>query len=188
MATEEDIKTEKGFAPPHPSEDESGAGRRAHRAEGRRGRGRPMTRDGDVGRGLRGGDAPPRSSARSASSTPAYFAAAIGIAFLSSKFIELAWTRLQMWKPQSSASRTTRSSCRSPALIGGRDRLVLLDGSSGRASSRKRSRASCRRSPGPAGRGHELDRRRDRDDVVSTIFFALMDRFWGFLTNLVYGT
>jgi preprotein translocase subunit SecE len=24
--------------------------------------------------------------------------------------------------------------------------------------------------------------------VFSTIFFALMDRFWGFLTNLVYGT
>jgi preprotein translocase subunit SecE len=24
--------------------------------------------------------------------------------------------------------------------------------------------------------------------VFSTIFFALMDRFWSFLTNLVYGT
>ena len=23
--------------------------------------------------------------------------------------------------------------------------------------------------------------------IVSTVFFALMDRFWGFLTNLVYG-
>jgi len=23
--------------------------------------------------------------------------------------------------------------------------------------------------------------------VVSTVFFALMDKFWGFLTNLVYG-
>jgi len=24
--------------------------------------------------------------------------------------------------------------------------------------------------------------------AFSTVFFALMDRFWGFLTNLVYGT
>jgi preprotein translocase SecE subunit len=24
--------------------------------------------------------------------------------------------------------------------------------------------------------------------IFSTIFFALMDRFWSFLTNLVYGT
>jgi len=24
--------------------------------------------------------------------------------------------------------------------------------------------------------------------VFSTVFFALMDRFWSFLTNLVYGT
>jgi preprotein translocase SecE subunit len=23
--------------------------------------------------------------------------------------------------------------------------------------------------------------------VISTVFFALMDRFWGFVTNLVYG-
>ena len=23
--------------------------------------------------------------------------------------------------------------------------------------------------------------------IVSTVFFALMDKFWGFLTNLVYG-
>ena len=23
--------------------------------------------------------------------------------------------------------------------------------------------------------------------IVSTVFFALMDRFWGFVTNLVYG-
>ena len=24
--------------------------------------------------------------------------------------------------------------------------------------------------------------------IFSTIFFALMDRFWSFVTNLVYGT
>jgi preprotein translocase subunit SecE len=24
--------------------------------------------------------------------------------------------------------------------------------------------------------------------LASTVFFALMDRFWGFVTNLVYGT
>jgi preprotein translocase subunit SecE len=24
--------------------------------------------------------------------------------------------------------------------------------------------------------------------LFATVFFALMDRFWGFLTNLVYGT
>ena len=23
--------------------------------------------------------------------------------------------------------------------------------------------------------------------IISTVFFALMDKFWGFVTNLVYG-
>ncbi len=101
MATEEDIKTE-GFEPPHPSEDET---ERANELI--------APKDGVVAvvRDSEDGELDADADAEEGLGAPAqlgakryvyagYFAAAIGIAFLASKFIDLVWTRLQMWKPQ----------------------------------------------------------------------------------------
>ena len=98
MATEEDIKTEKGFPPPHPSEDER---ERADELIAPKDGVVAVVHDSAAGRSRRPTrGAPPPSSGRSASSTQGTSPQRSAIAFLSSKFIELVWTRLQMWKPQ----------------------------------------------------------------------------------------
>ena len=70
----------------------------------------------------------------------------------------------------------------------GAGRRLLLVPRRAPGSSPKRSRRRCRKVTWPS-----------RTEVtngtfvvivttiVSTVFFALMDRFWGFVTNLVYG-
>ena len=56
-------------------------------------------------------------------------------------------------------------------------------------SSPKRSRRAVEGDLAEPDRGHELAPFVVIvTTLVSTIFFALMDRFWGFVTNLVYGT
>jgi preprotein translocase subunit SecE len=186
MATEEDIKTEKGFAPPHPSEDEreradeliapkDGVVAVVHDA------------DGESEEDFEAGSAPAQLGAKRYVYA-GYFAAAIGIAFLSSKFIELAWTRLQMWKPQ---------------YVGEPHGEVIMpiSGAIGVGIAwyywrQQRTRELAEEV------ASELSKVTwpSKDEVMSstavvivttifsTIFFALMDRFWSFLTNLVYGT
>jgi preprotein translocase subunit SecE len=117
----------------------------------------------------------------------AYFAGGIAIAFFLDRVVEASWGRLAAWKPM---------------LGEPRDEIVLpLSALAGVAAAfyywrRTRARKLAEEV------AEELSKVTwpGREEVtsstfvvivatlVSTVFFALMDRFWGFLTNLVYGT
>lgn len=116
----------------------------------------------------------------------AYFAAAIGIAFLSSKLLDFAWLKLQGWKP---------------ALGEPRDEVVMpisaLIGTIAAVYYWHRTRARELAEEVAAEMSKVTWPTRTEvtngtfvvivTTVVSTVFFALMDKFWGFVTNLVYG-
>jgi preprotein translocase subunit SecE len=187
MATEEDTKTgnaAEGYEPPHPSEDETeraneliapkdGVVAVVHDEEA----------DDDDGEGL----APAQLGAKRYVYA-GYFAAAITIAFLASKLVELVWTRLQMWKPQYVGEARGEIIMPLSAALG--------VGVAWYYWKQQRTRELAEEV------ASELSKVTwpSKDEVMSstavvivttifsTIFFALMDRFWSFLTNLVYGT
>jgi preprotein translocase subunit SecE len=186
MATEEDIKTEKGFEPPHPSED---AEEQAKELIAPKDGVVAVVRDSeaDEAEELEGASAPAQLGAKRYVYA-GYMAGAIGIAFLASKVVDLIWTRLQMWKPQ---------------YVGEpRSELIMpLSGALGVAvawyywkQQRTRELAEEVASELSKVSWPTKDEVMNSTAVVivttvfSTIFFALMDRFWSFLTNLVYGT
>jgi preprotein translocase SecE subunit len=116
----------------------------------------------------------------------AYFAGAIGIAFILSKVIDLGWQRLEEY---------------SPSIGDPRDEIVMplaaLAGVLAAVYFWKRTRA--RQLVEEVATEMSLVTWPTRTEVtngtvvvivttvVSTVFFALMDKFWGFVTNLVYG-
>jgi preprotein translocase subunit SecE len=116
----------------------------------------------------------------------AYFAGGICVAFLLSKFMSLAWTRLSLWKPQFGEPHDEMV-MPIAALVG---TLVAVyyyrDQKTRTLVDEVASELSKVTWP-------------TRENVVNstfiviittlvaTTFFALMDRFWGFVTNLVYG-
>ena len=117
----------------------------------------------------------------------AYFAGAIAVAFLVSKAASVAWARLAAWKP----------------MIGEpHDEVVMpLAGLIGALTAiyywrRTRARQLAEQVAEELSKVTWPDRKEVTNStfvvivttIVSTIFFALMDRFWGFVTNLVYGT
>ncbi len=86
-----------------------------------------------------------------------------------------------------SASRATRSSCRSSALIGAGAALYYWYRTRARELAEEvateMSKVTGRRGPrSPTAPFVVIV-----TTIVSTVFFALMDKFWGFVTNLVYG-
>lgn len=185
MATEEDTETEKGFAPPHPSEDETeraneliapkdGVVAVVHDAEGE------LEDDGE-------GLAPAQLGAKRYVYA-GYFAAAITVAFLTSKFVELLWTRLQMWKPQYVGEPRAELIMPASAALGIAVAWYYWK------QQRTRELAEEVASELSKVTWPSKDEVMSSTAVVivttifSTIFFALMDRFWSFLTNLVYGT
>jgi preprotein translocase subunit SecE len=186
MATEEDIKTGKGYAPPHPSEDETeqaneliapkdGVIAVVHDAEGEL--------DLDEGEGM----APAQLGAKRYVYA-GYFAAAIGVAFLASKFVDMVWTRLQMWKPQYVGEPHAEIIMPASAALGVAVAWYYWK------QQRTRELAEEVASELSKVTWPSKDEVMSSTAVVivttifSTIFFALMDRFWSFLTNLVYGT
>jgi preprotein translocase subunit SecE len=116
----------------------------------------------------------------------AYFAGAIGIAFLMSKIIGFAWLKLQGYKP---------------AIGEPRDEVVMpLAGLIGALVAayywyRSRARELAEEVAAEMSKVSWPSRTEVTNGtfvvivttVVSTVFFALMDKFWGFITNLVYG-
>ena len=161
MPVEEDAKRERaGEGAPEERERRSGVrcgaktarrGVRRLGGHGSRGRGRAV-RERSRRRGARRlAGRSRRSSARGASSTPPTSPAAIAIAFISSKALDFAWLKLAELPARRSASRATRSSCRSPALIGAGARHLLLVPDTRSRSSPKRWPPRCRRSRGRAG-------------------------------------
>jgi preprotein translocase subunit SecE len=116
----------------------------------------------------------------------AYFAGAIGIAFIMSKLLDFAWYRLQTWKPGFGEPR--------PEII------MLVSALIGTLAAvyywyRTRARELAEQVASEMSKVTWPSRTEVTNGtfvvivttVISTVFFALMDRFWGFLTNLVYG-
>ena len=116
----------------------------------------------------------------------AYFAGAIGIAFLVSKLLSVGWYKLQSWKP---------------AVGEPRDEVLMpLAGLIGAGAAvyywrRTRARQLAEEVATEMSKVTWPTRTEVTNGtfvvivttVVSTVFFALMDKFWGFVTNLVYG-
>jgi preprotein translocase subunit SecE len=116
----------------------------------------------------------------------AYFAGGIAIAFIADKALGLAWYRLQTWKP---AIGEARDEIILPisALIGAGAALYYWY--------RTRARQLAEEVAAEMSKVTWPSRTEVQNGtfvvvvttIVSTVFFALMDRFWGFVTNLVYG-
>jgi preprotein translocase subunit SecE len=116
----------------------------------------------------------------------AYFAGAIGVAFLLSKVLDFGWLKLQNWKP---ALGEPRDEVVMPlaALIGGLAALYYWH--------RTRARQLAEEVASEMSKVTWPTRTEVTNGtfvvivttIVSTVFFALMDKFWGFVTNLVYG-
>jgi preprotein translocase subunit SecE len=116
----------------------------------------------------------------------AYFAGAIGIAFISSKALDFAWLKLQNYQPSIGEPR---------------DEIVMpLAGVIGGGAAlyywyRTRARQLAEEVAAEMSKVTWPSRTEVTNGtvvvivttVVSTVFFALMDKFWGFVTNLVYG-
>jgi len=116
----------------------------------------------------------------------AYFAGAIAIAFLMSKVLGYTWFRLQTWKPWVGEPRDEVIMPVS-ALIGALAAVYYWY--------RTRARQLAEEVASEMSKVTWPTRTEVTNGtfvvivttIVSTVFFALMDRFWGFLTNLVYG-
>ena len=117
----------------------------------------------------------------------AYMAGALAIAFLFSKIGHAAWFRLSQWKPE---------------LGEPKDELVIAGAvviGAGTALYYWR-RADARQYANEVAEELSKVTWPSRKEVTNstavviattlaaTVFFALMDRFWGFVTNLVYGS
>jgi preprotein translocase subunit SecE len=180
MATEEDIDT-KSDAPPHPSEEEE---ERANELI--------APKDGvvaivhDSEEEFEDASAPAQLGYKRYVYA-GYFAGAIGIAFVCSKLGDFVWQRLALWKPQFGEPRGDVIMPVS-ALIGVAVAWYYWK------QLRTRELAEEVASELSKVSWPSKDEVMSSTAVVivttifSTIFFALMDRFWSFLTNLVYGT
>jgi preprotein translocase subunit SecE len=181
MATEEDIKNAGVDAPPHPTEEQ------VERADEL-----IAPKDGVVAVVHDSQEeyeeaAAPAQLGYKRFVYAGYFAAAIGIAFIFSKFGDLAWMRLASWKPQIGEPRSDVIMPISAAIGVGVAWYYWKQQRTRELAEEVASELSKVTWP-------------SKDEVMSstavvivttifsTIFFALMDRFWGFLTNLVYGT
>jgi preprotein translocase subunit SecE len=116
----------------------------------------------------------------------AYFAGAIAIAFISSKALDFAWVKLQNYQPSIGEPR---------------DEIIMpLAGAVGAGAAlyywyRTRARQLAEEVAAEMSKVTWPSRTEVTNGtvvvivttVVSTVFFALMDKFWGFVTNLVYG-
>ena len=117
----------------------------------------------------------------------AYFAGAVAIAFLLSKAFSFALDRgcrpleARFGEPRTRSTMWYRRARRR------RRRLLLRTATRRRGTLAEEVAGAVEGHLAEPRRRRELHLRRPRDTLVATAFFALMDRFWGFVTNLVYG-
>jgi preprotein translocase subunit SecE len=117
----------------------------------------------------------------------AYFAGGIGIAFLLSKVVSIVWDRLSQWKHTIPEPRE-EIIMPAAALAGALAALYYWR--------RTRARELAEQVAEELSKVTWPSRKEVTNStfvvivttIVSTVFFALMDRFWGFITNLVYGS
>ncbi len=117
----------------------------------------------------------------------AYFAGAIAVAFFVAKAGDAAWTRLGLWKP---AFGEPHDEIVMPAsaVIGGLAAFYFWRD----AKTRELAEEVAQELAKVTWPSKEQVTNGTAVVVVTTLFatlfFALMDRFWGFVTNLVYGS
>jgi preprotein translocase subunit SecE len=115
-----------------------------------------------------------------------YFAGAIAIAFLLSKFADLGWQRLQTYTPSIGEPRDDVVLPVAAIIGAGTATYYWYRTSARRLTEEVASEMSKvtwpTRTEVTNGTVVVIV-----TTVVSTVFFALMDKFWGFVTNLVYG-
>ena len=116
----------------------------------------------------------------------AYFAGAIAVAFLVSKLLGFGWLKVQSYKPMMGEPRDEIIMPVS-ALVGSLAALYYWY--------RTRARQLAEEVATEMSKVTWPTRTEVTNGtvvvivttIVSTVFFALMDKFWGFVTNLVYG-
>ena len=117
----------------------------------------------------------------------AYFAGAIAVAFFCSKAVDAGWTRLGLWKP-SFGEPHDEIVMPASAVIGGLTALYFWRDNKTRSLAEEVAEELAKVT------WPNKEQVTNGTAVVivttlfATIFFALMDRFWGFVTNLVYGS
>jgi preprotein translocase subunit SecE len=183
MATEEDM-TDKRDLPPHPTEEQE---ERANELIAPKDGVVAIVHDSD-GEGEEGEyDDAPAQLGYKRYVFAGYFAGGIGIAFVVSKTLDLAWTRLSLWKPQFGEPNG--------------ELVILLGAIIGTLAAvyyyrKERTRQLAEEVASELSKVTWPSKQEVMNSTAvvivatlcSTVFFALMDRFWGFLTNLVYGT
>ena len=118
----------------------------------------------------------------------AYFAGAIAVAFLGSKVIDQVWFRLNQWKPTTFGEPQGEYVIVASAVLGIVAAIYYWRrGRTRRLAEEVANELSKVTWP---GRTEVVNSTFITivTTLVATVFFALMDRFWGFVTNLVYGT
>jgi preprotein translocase SecE subunit len=116
----------------------------------------------------------------------AYFAGAIGIAFIMSKALDFGWYKAQSYRPSLGEPRE-EIVMPLAALIGAGAAVYYWV--------RTRARELAEQVAAEMSKVTWPNRTEVTNGtvvvivttLVSTVFFALMDRFWGFVSNLVYG-
>jgi preprotein translocase subunit SecE len=117
----------------------------------------------------------------------AYFAGAIAVAFFFSKAGHFAWAKLSSWKPTFGEPQD-EIVMPIAAVIGALVALYYWR--------REDTRNLAEEVASELGKVTWPNRREVTNNtfivivttLFATVFFALMDRFWAFVTNLVYGT
>ncbi len=145
-----------------------------------------QSKDDDQGRDVEEGGFVPTQLGTQRFVYAAYFAGAIAVAFVLSKAISYAWLRLATYKPQFGEPHD-EVVMPVAAVIGALTAVYYYRDAKTRTLAEEVASELGKVSwPG-------------REEVVNstfvvivttllaTTFFALMDRFWGFVTNLVYG-
>jgi preprotein translocase SecE subunit len=117
----------------------------------------------------------------------AYFAGAIAVAFFIAKAGDAGWTRLGLWKP---AFGEPHDEIVMPAsaVIGGLTALYFWRDNRTRELAEEVAQELAKvtwPSKEQVTNGTAVV---VVTTLFATLFFALMDRFWGFVTNLVYGS
>jgi preprotein translocase subunit SecE len=118
----------------------------------------------------------------------AYFAGFIAVTFLSWKLIGIVWYRLDQWKPTTFGEPRDDLGLVIAAVIG--IGVTIYYWYRGRARQLAEEVATELSKVTWPGRTEVVNSTFVTivTTLVATVFFALMDRFWGFVTNLVYGS
>jgi preprotein translocase subunit SecE len=178
---EEDLETKKGDPPPHPTQEET---ERANELIAPKDGVVAVVHDEEDDEGDEEG---PAQLGFKRYVYAGYFAGAIGVAFVCSKFFEFAWQRLSLWKPQFGEPKSEVFMPVS-AIIGALVAVYYYR--------QQRTRELAEEVASELSKVTWPTKNEVMNStavvivatVFSTVFFALMDRFWSFLTNLVYGT